>query len=201
MVLSDTQIQKLAEEKAMIISFDEERLQAVSYDVSSSNIVMVYQSLNNAVDLRNRAQMELVTRKVDITKGYHIKPGEYLLVKTKERFSIPADMTAHVRPRTTFTRFGLIVSDQHMNPNFKGHLYLGLYNATPNIIDIYPDLPIAQMVFEEVSGSITEAKLYDRKKAAKYQDEDDFITPRLDDDLSEEDRKKVDAFINELAGR
>ena len=201
MVLSDTQIRKLAEEKAMIVSFDEERLQAVSYDVSSSNIVMVYQSLNNAVDLRNRAQMELVTRKVDITKGYHIKPGEYLLVKTKERFSIPADMTAHVRPRTTFTRFGLIVSDQHMNPNFKGHLYLGLYNATPNIIDIYPDLPIAQMVFEEVSRSITEAKLYDRKKAAKYQDEDDFITPRLDDDLSEEDRKKVDAFINELAGR
>ena len=162
---------------------------------------MAYQSLDKAVDLRNKKQMELVTRKIDITKGYHIKPNEYLLVKTKEKFFIPANMTAHVRPRTTFNRFGLVVSDQHMNPNFKGYLYLGLYNATPNIIDIYPDLAIAQMVFEEVTGDITETKLYDRKKAAKYQDEDDFVTPSLDDDISDTERKKVDAFINALVGR
>ena len=185
----------------MIVPFDEKKLQAVSYDISSSDIVMAYQSLDKAVDLRNKKQMELVTRKIDITKGYHIKPNEYLLVKTKEKFFIPANMTAHVRPRTTFNRFGLVVSDQHMNPNFKGYLYLGLYNATPNIIDIYPDLAIAQMVFEEVTGDITETKLYDRKKAAKYQDEDDFVTPSLDDDISDTERKKVDAFINALVGR
>lgn len=201
MILADTEIRKLVKEKAMIVPFDEKKLQAVSYDISSSDIVMAYQSLDKAVDLRNKKQMELVTRKIDITKGYHIKPNEYLLVKTKEKFFIPANMTAHVRPRTTFTRFGLVVSDQHMNPNFKGYLYLGLYNATPNIIDIYPDLAIAQMVFEEVTGDITETKLYDRKKAAKYQDEDDFVTPSLDDDISETEREKVDAFINALVGR
>ncbi|AEC00996.1 dCTP deaminase [Selenomonas sputigena] len=201
MILADTEIRKLVKEKAMIVPFDEKKLQAVSYDISSSDIVMAYQSLDKAVDLRNKKQMELVTRKIDITKGYHIKPNEYLLVKTKEKFFIPANMTAHVRPRTTFNRFGLVVSDQHMNPNFKGYLYLGLYNATPNIIDIYPDLAIAQMVFEEVTGDITETKLYDRKKAAKYQDEDDFVTPSLDDDISDTERKKVDAFINALVGR
>lgn len=201
MILADTEIRKLVKEKAMIVPFDEKKLQAVSYDILSSDIVMAYQSLDKAVDLRNKKQMELVTRKIDITKGYHIKPNEYLLVKTKEKFFIPANMTAHVRPRTTFTRFGLVVSDQHMNPNFKGYLYLGLYNATPNIIDIYPDLAIAQMVFEEVTGDITETKLYDRKKAAKYQDEDDFVTPSLDDDISETEREKVDAFINGLVGR
>lgn len=201
MILADTEIRKLVKEKAMIVPFDEKKLQAVSYDISSSDIVMAYQSLDKAVDLRNKKQMELVTRKIDITKGYHIKPNEYLLVKTKEKFFIPANMTAHVRPRTTFTRFGLVVSDQHMNPNFKGYLYLGLYNATPNIIDIYPDLAIAQMVFEEVTGDIAETKLYDRKKAAKYQDEDDFVTPSLDDDISETEREKVDAFINALVGR
>ena len=200
-ILADPEIRNLVKEKAMIVPFDEKKLQAVSYDISSSDIVMAYQSLDKAVDLRNKKQMELVTRKIDITKGYHIKPNEYLLVKTKEKFFIPANMTAHVRPRTTFNRFGLVVSDQHMNPNFKGYLYLGLYNATPNIIDIYPDLAIAQMVFEEVTGDITETKLYDRKKAAKYQDEDDFVTPSLDDDISDTERKKVDAFINALVGR
>lgn len=201
MVLSDKKIRELAIEYSMLVPFDEGKLQAVSYDISSGNVAMVYQSLDATVDLRNKSQVELVTRKVDISDGYHIKPNEYLLVKTKERFSIPANMTAHVRPRTTFTRFGLIVSDQHMNPNFQGYLYLGLYNATPNIIDIYPDLTIAQMVFEEVAGEITDNKLYNHKKNAKYQNEDSFIHPHIEEELPENKRKEVEAFVNELVGR
>lgn len=200
MVLSDTKIREMAIGKGLLEPFDEERLQAVSYDISSGNVAMVYQSLDGAVDLRNKKQVELATRKVDITDGYHIKPGEYLLVKTKEKFSIPANMTAHIRPRTTFTKFGLIVSDQHMNPNFKGYLYLGLYNATPNIIDIYPDLIIAQMVFEEVTGEVSKEKLYDQKKDAKYQNEDEFIAPKYDK-LSEDEKAEINGIINKMLGR
>ena len=55
------------------------------------------------------------------------------------------------------------------------------------------------MVFEEVCGSITESKLYDRKKDAKYQEEDQFISPRLDE-LSEEDKRKVHAIVKDLMG-
>lgn len=200
MVLSDIKIRELATHKGLLEPFEENRLQAVSYDISSGNIAMVYQSLDVAVDLRNKNQVEQAMRKVDITKGYHIKPGEYLLVKTKEKFAIPANLTAHVRPRTTFTKFGLVISDQHMNPNFKGYLYLGLYNATPNIIDIYPDLIVAQMVFEEVSGDISEEKLYDRKKDAKYQNEDDFIAPQYDN-LSDHEKAEIDGIINKILGR
>ena len=200
MVLSDTKIRELTTQKGLLEPFDENRLQAVSYDISSGNVAMVYQSLDVAVDLRNKKLVEQVTRKVDITKGYHIKPGEYLLVKTKEKFAIPASLTAHIRPRTTFTKFGLIISDQHMNPNFKGYLYLGLYNATPNIIDIYPDLIIAQMVFEEVSGDISKEKLYDHKIDAKYQNEDEFIAPQYDN-LSDGEKAEIDGIINKMLGR
>ena len=201
MVLSDKKIRELATSAGLLEPFDEERLQAVSYDISSGNVAMVYQPLAEAVDLRNKNQVELVTRKVDITNGYHIKPGEYILVKTREKFSMPANMTAHIRPRTTFTKFGLIVSDQHMNPTFKGYLYLGLYNATPNIIDIYPNLNIAQMVFEEITGEISKDKLYDHKKDAKYQNEDSFIQPHIEEEMPEIKRKEVEAFVNELVGR
>lgn len=199
MVLSDKMIRDLAINQNMLEPFDEKKLQAVSYDISSGNVVVVYKTIDRSIDLRNKGLVELVTRNVDITAGYHIKPNEYILVKTKERFSMPANLTAHIRPRTTFTKLGLTVSAQHMNPEFQGYLYLGLYNATPNIIDIYPNLTIAQMVFEEIAGEITEEKLYNHKKDAKYQNEDEFIAPKYDD-LDNNEKAKVDRIINKMLG-
>ena len=199
MVLSDKMIRDLAINQNMLEPFDEKKLQAVSYDISSGNVVVVYKTIDRSIDLRNKGLVELVTRNVDITAGYHIKPNEYILVKTKERFSMPANLTAHIRPRTTFTKLGLTVSAQHMNPEFQGYLYLGLYNATPNIIDIYPNLTIAQMVFEEITGEITEEKLYNHKKDAKYQNEDEFIAPKYDD-LDNNEKAKVDRIINKMLG-
>lgn len=197
MVLSDGMIRDLAINQGLIIPFEEKRLQAVSYDISSGKIAVVYMPVDQPIDLRNKSLVKMVTRDIDISDGYHIKPNEYILIKTKERFAIPRNMTAHVRSRTTFTRLGLVVSSQHMNPNFQGYLYLGLYNATPNIIDIYPDLVIAQMVFEEVQGKVTEEKLYDRKKDAKYQNEDTFILPKYDC-LGETEKARVDNVINRM---
>lgn len=201
MVLSDCEIRKLVKKENMISPFDENKLQAVSYDVSAGQVARVYQRLNQAIDLQDKIQIQLATEEVSIVNGYHIKPNEYILVKTKEKFDIPQNLTAHIRPRTTFTRIGLILSDQHMNPNFRGHLYLGLYNATPNIIDIKAGLNIGQMVFEEVGGDITPEKLYDKKKNAKYQDEDEFIAPSLLDELPPEKREQVNKIVDELMGK
>lgn len=117
----------------------------------------------------------------------------------RRRKSILGDQEARILTSAMQLTRNSIYTAQHMNPNFAGYLYLGLYNATPNIIDIYPDLTIGQMVFEEICGSITTSKLYDRKKDAKYQDEDQFISPRLDD-LSEEDKRKVHAIVKDLMG-
>lgn len=200
MVLSDCEIKKLVEQEHILEPFDEHKLQAVSYDITSGSVVQVYQRLNQAISLKDKQQIQTATDEVSIIDGYHIKPGEYILVKTKETFNMPANLTAHIRPRTTFTKIGLILSDQHMNPGFKGHLYLGLYNATPNTIDIFPGLSIGQMVFETIQGEISPERLYNQKRDAKYQNEDKFIAPRLDE-LPEEAQREVNEIVNKLMGR
>lgn len=199
MILSDGGIRKLVQEQGMVHPFDEDRLQAVSYDITAGNVVRVYQRLNQPLDLSDRQQMGRATQEVmmSVQNKYHIKPGEYVLVKTRERFHIPAHITAHVRPRTTFTRIGLVVSDQHMNPGFRGYLFLGLLNATPNIIDLYPGIALAQMVFEEIEGEVSANKLYNRKADAHYQDEDGFIVPSLQK-LSEAEREVVNETVARL---
>jgi len=53
MVLSDNEIRALVETEQLLTPFEENRLQAVSYDISSGDIVVAYQLLNRPVDLRN----------------------------------------------------------------------------------------------------------------------------------------------------
>lgn len=115
------------------------------------------------------------------------------MVKTEEFFNIPDNLSARIRPRTTFTRFGLLLIDQHLNPSFSGHLYLGLYNATPNIINIFPDVQVGQIVFEQVKGEITKDRLYKNQAGAKYQNETSFIVPRLDKES--EHNNRIQALI------
>lgn len=52
--------------------------------------------------------------------GYTISPKEYLLVSLSEKINLPDNITAHIRPRTKFTRLGLLVSDQHCNSTYTG---------------------------------------------------------------------------------
>lgn len=59
-------------------------------------------------------------------------------------------MAAHIRPRTKFSRLGLMVSEQYCNPGYSGILQLGILNASPNAIILTPGLGIAQAVFEEI---------------------------------------------------
>ena len=118
------------------------------------------------------------------------------MVALKEEITLPDYLTAHIRPRTKFTRVGLIISDQHCNSTYSGVLRLGLFNATDNVIKIKPNLRVAQIVFEELKGIPSEHKLYKNKKNASYQNEKAFIGAKFSDEFN----KSVDKAVNWLIG-
>lgn len=200
MVLTDKEISKLVTESNMIENYNEENLQAVSYDICASNVIQVFNRIQGTVDLRSKESIKLSNKEVFIDYGYKIMPGEYILVKTKEKFNMTDDLTGHIRPRTTFTRLGLILSDQHINPTFSGHLYLGFLNATPNAIEIFPGLIIGQIVFERIDGEISDNLLYKNKKNAKYQDESKFIPSAVSEEIDEELLSQYQKISKKIAG-
>ena len=73
-----------------------------------------------------------------------------MLVSLGETIKVPNNLTVHLRPKTRYTRLGLIVSDQHCNSTYTGHLRIGLFNATEYPIRIHTGFAIAQLVFEEM---------------------------------------------------
>ena len=185
MILSDQELLNLIKQKNLIEDYNEGNLQSASYDITASNRIQIFNRIQGILDLRNKKLLALANKEVDIDNGYCIMPNEYLLIKTKEIFHMPPNIAGHIRPRTTYTRIGLILSGQHLNPTFAGHLYLGILNASPNAIQIFPGLIIGQAIFEKLEGNVTSSLLYENKTNAKYQNEDDFITPKVEELNSE----------------
>ena len=134
-------------------------------------------------DISKQETVDNIYINIDISEnGYIISPKQYLLVSLRETLKVPDDITVHLRPKTRYTRLGLLVTDQHCNSTYSGHLRIGLFNATEYPIHIYPDYTIAQLVFEELEEVPSSEKLYKNREDVHYQNENGaFRGAKFDD--------------------
>lgn len=176
MILSDVDIRKcIGNGTALIKPFCEERLQGASYDLSMSNKIAVFKKQVRTIDLSEQSVIDSIYEPKELTSsGYVLNPGEYILVTVAEEINVPTNMVAHIRPRTRFTRLGIMVSAQHCNPGYSGILQLGIHNSSPNAIIIKPNLHVAQIVFEELKSEASVEKQYQNKNDAAYMNEREF---------------------------
>lgn len=177
MILSDKEIKTYTHDTnaPLIDPFLEDHLQAASYDVSMSGNISVLKRIGRVIDPADDDDLDDIYEEMKIgANGYLFAPGEYLLVELKEKVNIPKNLVAHIRPRTRFTRAGILVADQHCNPTYEGKLYIGLRNVGPNAVLLFPGLKIAQLVFEELSSVPSEELWYKNKKNAAFQRESSF---------------------------
>ena len=193
MVLTDNEIRILCNEdnpKPLITPFSEELLQSESYDVTIGDKICVLDKTLRNIDIRDKEATECMYSESSLSdQGYTMFPGEYILVQIKETVNLTDRLTAHIRPKTRFTRLGLLVSDQHCNSTYTGQLFIGLRNVTNASITIYPGVSIAQIVFEELASVPSEEKQYCKKKRATYQNEKEFrgyvVPPELQSKVDE----------------
>lgn len=182
--------------KPLIENFQDNNLQSVAYDVTITNNIKRFKNefvtidLSKSDDIDNCMQEEIITT-------YLLRPNEYILVQLAEYINMPDDLTAHIRPRTSFIRLGLILSLQHINPSYNGQLQIGLYNATPNAIKIQPGIKIGQIVFETLNNEADKDKLYFMKKSSKYNGEKEFVSSKI----HEEFKKEVEVEYNNILKR
>ena len=198
MILTDKEIRDLCEKNDMISPFKEEALQSESsYDLSIGDQVYVVTQHIRELDLDDKLSLDNLYKEVKITdKGFLINPKEYVLVSLNEALNIPEKINAHIRPRTRFIRAGLYVSAQHCNSTYSGNLKIGVFNFLNIPIRIYKSKKICQIIFEELEGIPTDKKQYKNKEDAPYQNEKEFVGPKLDS----ETQRKVDEIVNYFIG-
>ena len=198
MVLTDKQIKILCEKENMIFPFEKNNLQSESYDLSIGNFVYVSNNNLRELDLKSESTIERLFREIEISdSGFLLGPKEYILVSLKEKLNIPENINAHIRPRTRFTRAGILVNAQHLNSTYSGILRIGLCNLLNVPIRIYRDLKICQIVFDELKEVPTTQKQYRNKENAIYQNEKDFISSKLDPELQKEVKEALKRILGE----
>jgi len=117
-----------------------------------------------AFDLRKPGLPSLLDKvyeplEMDPTGGYSLKPNTFVLGSTVEVVKLPIRpkrpvYAARVEGRSSFARCGLLIhfTAPTIHAGFDGTITLEIMNFGLHDIILYPDLHIAQLVFELVDG-------------------------------------------------
>ena len=102
---------------------------------------------------RDTPNSELVAEYVEgKTNSFELAPGEYVLTETVETFSMPSDLLAILKPRTTLQRSGIIARMSVVDPGYNGAVHPSLYNAGKETITIEMVARYLNAMFLAVKG-------------------------------------------------
>lgn len=89
-----------------------------------------------------------------------LAPGQFVLAKTKEKVTFPlieggTVLAGRVEGKSSYARCGLLVhfTAPTIHAGFSGTITLELINFGPVSIGLYPDMPICQLIVEQVLGT------------------------------------------------
>lgn len=119
--------------------FQEENVYGANYDLRLGQEVFL--------------STEEVPRKLSkVNDTVAIRSGEFALLTTLEKISIPETLMGFISLRLTYAIRGLInISGFHVDPGWKGRLVFSVYNAGPNDIVLRYKERMFMIIFEELT--------------------------------------------------
>lgn len=163
MLLSYEELCQIAEQ-GVIEGVNLKDVNGTSIDVYLGSEIMVERWNENGrvVSLQDKQRLDMVV--VDISeKGYYdLQPGEFILAHTREKFNLPADLSAEFKLNSSGARIGLENAlATWCDPHWHGSvLTLELKNLTRyHTIRLHHGCRIGQMIFHR-SAPVPKDKSY-----------------------------------------
>ena len=132
MIFNGNDIKKLIEEEEIIENNDNNYINSGSCDISMSSNILKIKKTFKTIDLSNPEEVDNMYEKIEIKDTYSFKPHECIFVVLNEKIKMPKNIVAHIRPRTSLSRLGIIINFQHINAGYEGVLNLSMINLSPN---------------------------------------------------------------------
>ena len=179
MYLSDRDILRAVKKQEIVIKdFDKTRLQPASYDIELGNVFQVvsgHESL--AVDPVRKIYPKMIEKKVADGEEYYLHPGGTVLGTSKDYFGSDKYLI-QLSGKSSLARIGLVVHNTAglINPGHFLNITFELSNAGKLPIVLRPGMPIAQIIFAQMSSP----SLKNYRTTGRYQDRDwqHFADPR-----------------------
>lgn len=87
-------------------------------------------------------------------EAVRLMPQQFRLVHSIEHFNMTDDVLGKVADKSTLARKGLAVQNTIIEPGWKGYLTLEITNHGDEVIELYHDMPIAQIIFFNLEKSV-----------------------------------------------
>ncbi|SDL84681.1 dCTP deaminase [Halarsenatibacter silvermanii] len=148
MILSDKTLKEMIDKDVLQIEpLTEGQLQPASVDLRlGKNFLKIDENMMEAMSLKEKPDYTEMNRSEIV-----IPPHSFLLASTREKISLPDDLTAFVEGRSSIGRMGLFIQNAGwVDPGFSGQLTLELFNANRLPIKLYAGRRICQLVFSRM---------------------------------------------------
>ena len=158
MILSDTTIEELIDARKITIfpDFDKKNIRPAGIRLHLGAEILIPEP-GQTTDLEGSNDLEY--RKIELDeKGYILKPNEFILGSTHEKFQVPRDILCHIDGRSTVARLGLSIhcTSTTIDGNFDEPrtVVLEMKNIGSFNIVLKPKSAIAMLTFSELSAPI-----------------------------------------------
>lgn len=140
MMMTDADINEAMQRGELVVeNFSKASLQASSYDARVGNRALVG-GTDTEID---------IAQKGDVT----IRPGEFVLIVTREKFKLKPTIAGHLGIRSYYSRKGLVLlAGLQIDPGFEGHLVIGGFNAAPRRLTLDYESPFVTVEFHKLAG-------------------------------------------------
>lgn len=176
MILSNLEIQKAIDQGLLVIKPEPQPRKPLAvnpapcpYDTTSVDLrlgptLSIPISGSFTYDLRNPGLASFLSRncnhvQIDPVGGFALQPNAFVLGSTQEEVELPLTgprvLAARIEGKSSFARCGLLVhfTAPTVHAGWKGPLTLEIKNLGSNPITLYPEMPICQLILEEVVGT------------------------------------------------
>lgn len=144
--------------------FDPSMIGPASIDLHLSNAFRLFVRMPTVVEVNNTIDFKQYTKGIRIPNGQSLTmhPGETLLGITREKVTLPDDVCGWLEGRSRFARIGLLIhiSASFMQPGIANHQVLEMSNFGHLDLEIFPNTPVCQFVFQRTDGTGEYAGIY-----------------------------------------
>ena len=156
MVLSDRSIkEELARGRIVIDPLDPECIQPASVDIHLGDAILVFRPWQPPHYIDLQQPLDGITERVSIHKNhkFSLAPGQFVLGTTAEYIVVPDDLVARLEGKSSLGRIGLLIhaTAGYVDPGWRGHLTLELYNVSSLPILLYLGMKISHISFQQLT--------------------------------------------------
>ncbi len=170
MILSDHDIkQAILRSDIVVDPFDEKELQPASIDLHLDKYFLTFKADQNyVIDPKKKLDESMRETVIDEAHPFVLHPGEFALGLVYEKTGVSSRYVGRLEGKSSVGRMGLLihVTAGFLDPGNSLKMTLELHNTANIPILLYYRMPIAQMIFEELSSECQQP--YSDKPSSKY---------------------------------